>query len=130
MALFKFTKNILDNQPIEVFNHGNHVRGFTYVDAISFAIEKLIKEKNKTKYQIYNIGGSESIKLMNFIKIIEKKLSKKAKIKFLKLQPGDIISTRASLKKINKYLSGYREINIQEGISNFIDWYKSYFKIL
>ena len=47
MALFKFTKNILDNQPIEVFNHGNHVRGFTYVDAISFAIEKLIKEKIK-----------------------------------------------------------------------------------
>ena len=129
MALFKFTKNILENKPIEVFNYGNHIRGFTYVDAISFAIEKLIKDKNKKKYEIYNIGGSESIKLMEFIKIIEKKISKKAKIKFLKLQPGDIISTKASLKKINKYLFGYKEINIKKGISNFVDWYKSYYKV-
>ena len=129
MALFKFTKNILENKPIEVFNYGNHIRGFTYVDAISFAIEKLIKDKNKKKYEIYNIGGSESIKLMDFIKIIEKKINKKAKVKFLKLQPGDIISTKASLKKINKYLFGYKEINIQKGVSNFVDWYKSYYKV-
>ncbi len=129
MALFKFTKNILENKYIEVFNYGNHIRGFTYVDAISFAIDKLIKDNSKKKYQIYNIGGSESIKLMDFIKVLEKKLNKKAKIKFLKLQPGDIISTRASLKKINKFLVGYNEINIQKGISNFVEWYKSYYKV-
>ena len=89
----------------------------------------MINDNSKKKYEIYNIGGSESIKLMHFIKVIEKKLNKKAKIKFLKLQPGDIISTRASLNKINKFLIGYKEINIQKGISNFVDWYKSYYKV-
>jgi len=128
MALFKFTKNILENKPIDVYNYGNHMRGFTYVDTISHVINKMIKFKRSKNYEIYNIGGSESIKLMDFIKIIENKLEKKAKLKFLKLQPGDIVSTNAGLNKINKYLTNYKQVGIKQGISNFVDWYKSYYQ--
>ena len=66
MALFKFTKNILENKPIDVYNYGNHMRGFTYVETISHVINKMIKFKRSKNYEIYNIGGSESIKLMDF----------------------------------------------------------------
>ena len=128
MALFKFTKNILENKSIDVYNYGNHMRGFTYVDTISHVIHKMIKIKRDKNFEIFNIGGSESIKLMDFIKIIENKLRKKAKLKYLKLQPGDIVSTNAGLKKINKYLTNYKQVGMKKGISNFVDWYKSYYQ--
>lgn len=131
MALFKFVKNILIGKPIDVYNYGNHTRGFTYVDTISFVIEKLLSKKFSKKtsyYEILNIGGKNKVSLTNFIKIIEKKLGKKAKIKYKSLQPGDVINTHADLKKLNFYLKSYKQINLNQGIGNFISWFKNYYK--
>ena len=131
MALFKFVKNILDDKPIEVYNYGNHTRGFTYVDTISLIIKKLIKKKFNKKdklYEIFNVGGDHKINLKKFIKIIEGQLNKKAKIKYKNLQPGDVINTQADLSKSSKLLKNYQQVNLQEGISNFISWFKNYYK--
>ena len=116
MALFKFTKNITENKKIEVFNYGKHQRDFTYVDDIVCKImfqnsknEKNWDEKNPISttapFEIFNIGNSKPIELMYYIKLIEKYLKKKAKIKFLPIQPGDIKKTFSSTKKLKKYIN-------------------------
>ena len=132
MALYKFTKKIINGEKIEVYNYGKHSRGFTYIDTITYIINKIVLKKiNKnSNFEILNIGGETSIGLMKFINILEKTLNKKAKIKFLKLQPGDIKNTHANLNKIkNKYLKNYKQMNIESGIQNFVKWYKQYHKI-
>ena len=141
MALFIFTKNILDGKKIELFNYGNHIRDFTYIDDIVEPILRLIKrppKKNKTKtnnpsksigpFKIFNIGNNDPKKLMVFVKAIEKKLNKKAKIKFKPLQKGDVYETYADTGKLLQ-ATGYKsEVGIEEGIGNFVDWYRNYFK--
>ena len=88
MALYKFTKNIIDKKPIEVYNYGNHQRDFTYIDDITNAIQKLIAKPSSKKipYNLFNIGSGNPIALKKFIKIIEKKLNIKSKVKYLPLQ--------------------------------------------
>ena len=100
MALFKFTKNILNNKPIELFNKGNHLRDFTYVDDIVDGIYLLIKKQSKKSipYEIFNIGNGNPKKLLDYLKNIEKNLNKKAKIKKLPLQTGDIVKTHSDIK--------------------------------
>ena len=140
MALFKFTKNILNNKKIEVYNYGKHNRDFTYIDDVVKSIYLLIKKIPKKKYEknlsnskdapfsIINIGGGKKVKLMNFIKEIEKNLSKIAKIKFLPLQQGDVADTSCDTKKIKSYINFVPKTNYKIGIKNFVDWYKSYYK--
>ncbi len=131
MALFKFTKNIIKNKYIELFNSGNHTRDFTYIDDVVISIYKLLKKPSRKKipYQILNICSNNPISLKNFIKIIEKNLNLKAKIKNLELQKGDVKKTHGNNLKINNYLKNYKMVNIEDGISKFIIWYKSYYKI-
>ena len=130
MALFKFTKNILENKKIELYNNGNHKRDFTYVDDIVQGIDSIIKKPNKNKipFNVFNIGKGNSRKLKDYLTLIEKKIGKKAKIKKLPLQKGDIIKTHSDIKLLKKS-TGYKpQIEIEEGITNFIEWFIKYYK--
>lgn len=130
MAIFKFTKNILDRNFINLFNYGKHVRDFTYIDDIVDGIENVIKKipKNKIPFKIYNIGNGKPRKLLEYLKIIEKLLNKKAKVKKMPLQIGDIVKTHADVNLLKKE-TGYRaKTNIEEGIKNFLEWYLWYYK--
>ena len=130
MALFKFTKNIINNHPIELFNNGNHLRDFTYVDDIVDGISSLINKQSKKTipYEIFNIGNGTPKKLLDYLKYIEKNLNKISKTKKLPLQVGDIVKTHSSINKLKKY-TGYKpKTNIKNGISRFIEWYKDYYR--
>lgn len=142
MSLFLFTKKIIEGKKIEVFNDGNHERSFTYVSDICKMIIKLTNKipskKNKKKYypdesfapySIVNLGNPDSIKLLDYIKLIENTIEKKAKIVFKKLQPGDIFRTKASVNKIFSNIKKFKHTDLKEGIKNFVSWYKSYYKI-
>ncbi len=125
MSLYKFTKNILKNKKIDVYNNGKHVRDFTYIDDIVSGIHKLILKKNKG-HKIFNIGNTKKVNLMNMINILEKNLNKKAKINFLPMQPGDIYQTHSSTKKLENYVNYKSKTKIETGIKNFVDWFLSY----
>ncbi len=131
MALFLMTKNIILGKKIKLFNYGNHIRDFTYVDDVIDAILKitLSKKKFKSKSEVYNIGNGKPVHLRKYIKEIELCLGKKAKIENLPLQMGDIVKTHASIKKIQKNFKFKPKFNVKSGVRNFIHWYKSYFKI-
>lgn len=130
MALFKFTKSILNNKKIEVYNYGQHIRDWTYVDDVVNAIIKLLHKKSKKKvpHQIFNIGSDNPTKLLDFLNMLEKILNKKAKIKFVKLQTADVVKTHANINKLKK-ISGFQpNTNLKNGINNFVRWYKDYYK--
>lgn len=134
MALFLFTKSILNGEPIQVFNQGKHARSFTYIDDIIEAMFRLIKktEAGSTKFEkneIFNIGGSESVKLMRFIKIIENNLGLEANIEYLPLQPGDVKKTNSDNRKLESIVGYSPQIDIETGIKHFIEWYKKYYHI-
>ena len=129
MALFKFTKNIIENKKIDVYNKGNHSRSFTYIDDIVDAIESLLEHyiSKNNFYDVLNIGGEKSINLMDFIKTIENKLGLKAKINFMPKQLGDVEKTESDCSKITSLVNYKPKVSIEDGISNFIDWYKEYY---
>ena len=131
MALFLMTKNIILDKKIKLFNYGNHIRDFTYVDDVIDAILKITLNKKKTriKSEVYNIGNGKPVHLKKYIKEIELCLGKKAKIENLPLQMGDIVKTHASIRKIQKNFKFKPKFNVKSGVRNFIHWYKSYFKI-
>ena len=137
MALFKFVKNIYQNKKIDVYNFGKHKRDFTYISDVISAIDKIIfsskfKKKLKNKkvpFEIFNIARSKPEKLLNFIKIIEKNLNKKAKINYLPIQKGDTVDTFGLNKKIKKEFNINFRVNLNDGISKFIFWYKEYYKL-
>jgi len=129
MALFKFTKNIIKGKPIEVFNKGKHSRDFTFVDDIVDGIVKIIKKRKKIlSHKIYNIGNGKKVSLMEYIKLIEKNLNKKAKKKFLPLQKGDVIKTHSSTKLLRKDYGYISKTSVSHGVKKFINWYLSYYK--
>ncbi len=129
MSLFKFTEKILNNKKIDIYNNGNHIRDFTYIDDVVVAISKLITKPSKKKipYNIFNIGSNNPKKLSHFIKLIEKTLDKKSKKNYLALQKGDIFKTHAKITKINKKIMFKPKIQIEDGIKNFIKWFKNYY---
>ncbi len=128
MALFKFTKSILSGKPIDVYNHGKMQRDFTYITDI---VQGILSSLDKNyPCQIFNLGNSHTVNLMYFIKCIEKELGQKAKIKFLPIQPGDVPKTNADIKKSTKMLGFKPKIQIEQGIENFMAWYKDYYKII
>jgi len=141
MALFKFTKCIYENKKLDLYNGGKMYRDFTYVDDLVQSIYLLINKMPKVKvsskdsispvapFRIINIGNSQKIFLRDFIKILENKIGKKAKIKNLGMQKGDVKATHANtllLKKLTKFKPSK---NIKKGISEFVDWYKEYYKL-
>lgn len=127
MALFKFTKNILAGRQIEVYGQGKMNRDFTFIDDIIAGI-LLVLDKN-FKYEIFNLGNSHSEKLLDFINLIEKNLGKKAKIKLMPMQMGDVRATAADICKAKKILGWRPKTRILEGIGKFVEWYKTYYKL-
>jgi len=144
MALFKFTKNILEGKAIDVFNHGKHTRDFTYISDI---VEGLIKSldnpatsnvewnsnqpdpaTSKAPWRIYNIGNNNPVQLMDYIYALEKILEKKAQINFLPLQPGDVPDTYADVNNLKKKFNYQPSTSVIEGVSSFVKWYKDYYK--
>ncbi len=130
MATFIFTKNITNGKPINIFNYGKMKRDFTYVDDIISGIYGAINFKMKKLHKIYNLGNSKSESLLEFIKIIEKNLNKKAKKNYLPLQPGDVPATFADISESTRDLKFLPKIEIKHGIPRFIEWFKKYYKLL
>ncbi|UJH67031.1 NAD-dependent epimerase/dehydratase family protein [Allomuricauda sp. SCSIO 65647] len=133
MAMFLFTDAIANDKPLKVFNHGHMKRDFTYVKDIAEGVVQVLtqdvterKETNQL-YKIYNIGNTQSINLIDFIKEIEKQLGKKAKMEMLPLQPGDIENTWANVDDLVEDYQYRPNTPIEVGVKNFVDWYRHYF---
>lgn len=145
MALFKFTKNIIERKPIDVYNNGDMMRDFTYVGDIVEAISRLVEKpaipnKNWTgkypdpgtsyaPYCVYNIGNSNPVRLMEFIKAIEDKLGIEAMKNYLPMQPGDVPSTYADVEDLYESIDFRPQKSINDGVGEFIDWYLDYYQI-
>ncbi len=143
MALFKFTKAMLEGDPIDVYNFGDMARDFTYVDDIVEGIIRSIDNPAQGKkdwkadnpelgvsyapYRIYNIGNGNPVKLIDFIETLEKKLNIKAEKNMLPLQPGDVARTYASTKNLEHELGYKPKIGVEKGVSQFVDWYLDYY---
>ncbi|MDL2225212.1 GDP-mannose 4,6-dehydratase [Eubacteriales bacterium OttesenSCG-928-M02] len=128
MAPLKFTKNIYENKPIQVFNYGDMQRDFTYIDDIVKGILVLLERSASltgcdVPYQIYNIGNSQPVNLMDFIQALEKAIGKKAIIEFLPMQPGDVKATYADISKIKTDGGFEPTTSLQEGVDKFVAWY-------
>jgi UDP-glucuronate 4-epimerase len=145
MALFLFTKAIVEGKSIQVFNKGDMQRDFTYIDDIVEGIvrvmNKIPEENNNWKaseaspsqssapYKIYNIGNSKPVQLMQFIEAIENELGKKAVKEFLPMQPGDVTGTYADVSDLTRDTGYHPSTPVEEGVKNFIQWYKQYYAI-
>ena len=135
MALFMFVESIIKKKKINVFNKGKMSRDFTYVDDIVNGVVSVLEKpniNNKTKnkpYSIFNIGSGKSIKLMSFIKEIEKNLKIKSQKRLMGMQLGDVKRSLSSVRKLEKWIGYNPKFNVKIGIKNFIDWYLKYYKI-
>ncbi|MCE5333929.1 MAG: NAD-dependent epimerase [Desulfobacteraceae bacterium] len=144
MALFKFTKAILDDEPIEIYNHGKMQRDFTYIDDITEGILRVVDRppvadpdwsgnasdpsSSSAPYRIYNIGNNRPVGLMEFIEILENALGKKAKKKFLPMQPGDVTTTYADITALEEAVGFRPGTPLENGIRAFVAWYKQYYR--
>jgi len=125
MALFLFTSAIIEGRTIEVYNHGNMTRNFTYIDDIvSGTITTLDAD---LPYAVMNIGGDREEKLLRFIEVIEENVGKTAEKKMMPMQPGDVPSTVADIDRLRK-LGWEPTTRIEEGVKNFVEWYRGYYK--
>jgi len=152
MALFLFTRAILAGEPIKVFNHGHHRRSFTYIDDIVEGIIRILEKPPKAEvgstneptnqqtnkpdpatsrvapYRIYNIGNENSVELLRYIEVLENELGRKAEMEMLPMQPGDVPDTESDVTQLSE-ATGYRpQVNVEEGVAEFVRWYKSYYK--
>jgi UDP-glucuronate 4-epimerase len=127
MALFLFTDAILNNRPINVYNYGRMKRDFTYIDDV---VEGTIAALEKPfAYEIFNLGNSDPIELMDFIGIIEGELGQEAQKNMMPLQPGDVLETSADIGKSKDMLGFSPKTPIREGIKRFLAWYRDYYKV-
>ncbi len=135
MSAFLFTKAILAEEEISVFNHGDMKRNFTYIDDIVQGViscldippAETVKDPNAVPARLYNIGNDQTEELMDFIKALEKALGKKAKIRFEPIQPGDVKATIADITETTHDFNFLPKTNIEEGLQNFVEWYRSYY---
>jgi UDP-glucuronate 4-epimerase len=145
MALFLFTKAILENRPIDVFNNGNMERDFTYIDDIVEGVYRIIDRipqpnpdwtgmdpdpaTSYCPWRIYNIGNNNKERLMRYIEVLEQCLGKKAEKNFLPMQDGDVPATYANVDDLVRDINFKPSTSIEEGIQKFVDWYREYFKV-
>ena len=145
MALFLFTKAILEGRSIDVFNHGKMKRDFTYIDDIVTGITKVLDSPPKgndgwngkepdpsgsrAPYKLYNIGNNSPVGLMDFIEAIEKTLDRKADMNMLPMQPGDVPATWADVNELVFDFGYAPSVSVQEGIQRFIQWYKTFYEV-
>lgn len=129
MAMFLFTDAILNGKPLKIFNEGELYRDFTYIDDIVNGVEAtLLKNvEDAPLYQLYNIGNSTPVKLLDFVHEIENATGKEAEKEFMSMQPGDVEKTWADVSKLKKDYNYEPSTNIKEGISKFVEWYKQYY---
>ncbi|MFV1872208.1 MAG: NAD-dependent epimerase [Oleiphilus sp.] len=145
MALFMFTKNIIEGKPIDVFNYGKHQRDFTYIDDIVEGVIRTLDKvaapnpewtgKNpdsatsKAPYRIYNIGSNNPCELLRYIEIIEECVGKKAIKNMLPLQAGDVPATYADVEALIKDVDYKPSTSIEDGVAKFVDWYRDFYKV-
>lgn len=129
MAPFLFADSIIKGTKLKVFNHGDMQRDFTYIEDIIEGLFALAKTHITDSYNIFNIGNSKPVKLMDFIQALENSLDKKADKEFLEMQPGDVKATWADIKELVSAVGYSPKTNIDQGVDKFITWYKSYYKI-
>ncbi len=143
MALFLFTKAILDGEPIDVFNHGKMRRDFTYIDDIVEGVLRVLDHtasgnpewngsnpdpaSSRAPWRLYNIGNSNPVELMDYISALEKALGMEAKKNFLPMQAGDVPATSADVNALMEDVGFKPDTAIEVGIQRFVDWYKSYY---
>ena len=145
MALFLFTKNIIEGKPINVFNHGRMRRDFTYIDDIVEGVVRVIKNTSQPNpawdgenpdpctspapYRIYNIGNNAVVELSRYIEVIEEVVGKKAVCNYMDMQPGDVPATEADVDDLVRDVGFKPDTTIEYGIKKFVDWYRDYFKV-
>ena len=127
MAYYKFALNIMNGNPIDVYNNGDMERDFTYIDDVIESIYRLAKKDIVNDYKLFNIGGEHPVNLLYFIETLEKALGKKAEKIFKEMQPGDVKKTFADSSELAAY-TGYKPgTRIEEGIGLFVKWFKQYY---
>lgn len=145
MALFLFTRNIIENKPIQVFNYGRHSRDFTYIDDVVdgvIAASDQIAEPNlnwdplhpdpatsSAPFRIYNVGNSSPVNLAEYISAIEQAVGRKAIIEYLPLQPGDVPDTYADVSALNSATGYQPKTSVTDGVARFVSWYRDYFSV-
>lgn len=145
MALFLFTKGILDGKPIDIYNHGNMIRDFTYIDDIIEGVVRVLDTpaapnpnwdgnnpdpaSSYAPYRVYNIGNNKPVKLMDFIQAIEKAVGKEADKNMMDMQPGDVPSTCADVSALETDLGFKPNTPVDVGIQRFVDWYRGYYGV-
>ena len=145
MALFLFTKAILADEPIKVFNHGNMVRDFTYIDDIVEGVVRVIDRPAEpdpawsgaspdpatsfAPYRIFNIGNNTPVELMRYIRALEAALGKKAKMEMLGMQMGDVRVTSADISRLEAWVGFRPQTKVEEGIARFVAWYREYYGV-
>lgn len=145
MALFRFTKNILAGEPIDLYNNGKHSRDFTYVDDIVEGVVRILDKpaepdpdwsgkkpdsaSSSAPYRVYNIGNSSPVSLMDFVACLEKELGTEAKKNYLPMQPGDVEATWADTSDLSDAVNYKPGTDVATGISRFVAWYRDYYKI-
>ena len=141
MALFKFTKGILNNEPIPVYNEGDMIRDFTYIDDVVEGVVRIIMAQPSTRHdpahegeikgatlaKVYNIGCSRPVQLMEYIRALESALGKKAKLDLMPMQDGDVPATEADVSALQADFDYRPRTTINEGIARFVGWYRSYY---
>ena len=145
MALFLFTRNILQGKPIDVFNYGNHRRDFTYIDDIVEGVIRVLDRvalpnpdwsgdapdsaSSRAPNRHYNIGNNNPIELGHYIEVLEQCLGKKAEKNMLPLQPGDVPDTYANVDDLVRDIGYKPDTSVEDGIRNFVDWYREYYRV-
>ena len=129
MSLFKFSKNINISKKIDLYNYGNHIRDWTYVEDVVSGIYKIISKppKENIPFNIFNVASDQPRSLRYFLKTIENNLGKKAKITLKPLQKGDVLKTHANVIKLKRYINYKPTTSLEKGVSEFIKWFKDYY---
>lgn len=133
MAYFKFAKKIMENEPIQIYNHGDMLRDFTYIDDIVKGIEGILnnppmQDENGVAYKIYNIGNNKPEKLMDYISVLERCLGRQARKEYLPMQPGDVYETYADVRELMNDYGFKPSTTIEEGLGRFAEWFLSYYQ--
>ena len=134
MAYFKFANLIREDKPIKIYNNGDMLRDFTYVDDIVAGIEHMLCNPPKAnadgdRYKVYNIGNNSPVRLMDFIETLEKALGKTAEKEFLPMQPGDVYQTYADVSELEHDFDFRPCTSIEKGLSHFAEWYRNYYSV-
>jgi UDP-glucuronate 4-epimerase len=131
MAYYSFTEAILEGRPIDVFNHGDMKRDFTYIDDIVEGVVRVLDRVPDAKageplHNIFNIGHHSPVQLMDFIATLERHLGRKAQTRMLPMQPGDVPATYADVDALAKWVGFHPNTSLDEGLGRFAEWYRSY----